>query len=295
MTRLLAPSTLSSLLETGTNALRLLTDGHSTVDLFGSSILVSTPPDSSLAPTLAAQAASILPFPPIRTFHRTLVTSPRATDTPRLIEGNRSLPPTETILENHLRFEVDFSSGYNPGFFADQRDNRTRLRSLHPRRLLNTFAHTCAFSVAAAAEGADTLSVDVSRASLARGRRNLTLNNIPEANHRLIAEDVQTLLARLARRGEQFDAIVLDPPTFGRGGGTKTFRFDRDLPALLKAAAAVAAPNATILVSTNSSSWPTARLRDAVSAALPAASIDAPPPPPDFAAAQPSTTLWATI
>jgi 23S rRNA (cytosine1962-C5)-methyltransferase len=296
MTGLLDRETLGALLANGTDTLRLLIDGHATVDLLGSSLLVSTPPGGDPHP-LASRAASILPAPPTRVFHRTLVTQPGASDSPRLVSGDASMPPTATVHENHLAFEVDFSSGYNPGFFADQRDNRAFLRSFladRPApRVLNTFAHTCAFTVAAAAEGASTLSVDVSKASLQRGRRNLALNPLPAANHRFITEDAPALLARLARRGETFDAIILDPPTFGRAGRHKTFRFERDLPTLLEAARAVAAPQAAILVSTNASSWPPARLAAAVSATLPEASIHALPPPPDFAAAPPSTTLWA--
>jgi 23S rRNA (cytosine1962-C5)-methyltransferase len=171
-----------------------------------------------------------------------------------LIHGNPA-SPKRIATERSLLFEVDFSLGYNPGLFTDQRANRVFLSDLAPKRLLNTFAHTCAFSVAAAASGAETLSVDISKSSLARGRRNFELNSLDTTGHRFVAEDVPTFLRRLAKRGEKFDAIILDPPTFGRGGGGKTFRFERDFPQLLADSLALSTPGASILLSTNCTSW----------------------------------------
>jgi 23S rRNA (cytosine1962-C5)-methyltransferase len=144
--------------------------------------------------------------------------------------------------------------------------------------------------------GALTSSVDVSKASLQRGRRNFELNHIAAKGHRFIAEDVPTYLRRLAKRGETFDAIILDPPTFGRGGSGKTFRFERDFGALLEAALAVSAPRAAILLSTNCSSWDANRLtataREIVSHTT---RFEAVPPPADFSASSPSATVWALL
>ncbi len=67
------------------------------------------------------------------------------------------------VTEAGVRYGLDFAGGLFRGLFIDQRENRARLRAWKPKRLLNTFAYTCSFSVVAALAGAETLSVDLSR------------------------------------------------------------------------------------------------------------------------------------
>src|SRR5204863_6937957 len=112
-------------------------------------------------------------------------------------------------------------------------------------------AYTCSFSVAAALAGAETISVDLSKKSLDRGRANFALNSIETTSHRFLADDVLDVLPRLARRGETFDAIILDPPTFSRGNKSRRFQVEKDLESLLVTALEVATPDARILLSTN--------------------------------------------
>ncbi len=140
-----------------------------------------------------------------------------------------------------MRYGLDFAGGYSAGLFIDQRANRARLRALKPKRLLNTFAYTCSFSVVAALAGAETLSVDLSRRSLTRGEENFQRNGLdPKAGHRFIADDVLAVLPRLARRGEKFDAIILDPPTFSRNQAGAAFQVQRDFDRLVTLALEVA-------------------------------------------------------
>jgi len=265
------------------------------IERFGGTALLSTRPESDPSQILIdlKEWSQESGWEPDRIFHRRLTLEPAEKDIPHLLRGDPSRSPREIVSENGLLYEVDFSSGYNPGLFPDQRANRSFLCSRNPRRVLNTFAHTCAFSVAAASVRAETLSVDISKSSLQRGRRNFELNQLPTDGHRFIAEDVPTFLRRLAKRGEKFDRILLDPPTFGRGGTGKTFRFERDFPALLESALALAAPDAEILLSTNSTTWDAQRLIIAAQAVLPR-TVDfvTVPPPPDFTTQSPSATVW---
>jgi 23S rRNA (cytosine1962-C5)-methyltransferase len=150
-----------------------------------------------------------------------------------------------------LRYEIDLSPGIAPGLFPDQRENRRHLASLRPTRLLNLFAHTCAFGVLAASVGAETLNIDSSARSLARGKNNYARNQLSGSSHRFWTEDVRKVLPRLARRGETFDAIILDPPTFSHGGRGRAFRIHRELEPLLLACLPLLAPQGSLLLSIN--------------------------------------------
>ena len=218
---------------------------------------------------------------------------------PVLIEGDSALPLTTIVEENGMRFGLDFGAGYSAGLFIDQRANRAFLRRSTPHRLLNTFAYTCSFSVAAALAGAETVSVDLSKKSLDRGRENFALNGLDVAAHRFFADDVLDVLPRLARKGETFDAIVLDPPTFSRGNKGRRFQVESDLEALLLAALEVAAPRAKILLSTNCTKLPRRALeniaRFALKATRRAADFHAEPPLPDIPADAAAQTLWLSL
>ena len=218
---------------------------------------------------------------------------------PVLLSGDPTLPLQTTAEENETRFGIDFAAGYSAGLFIDQRANRSFLRRSGVRRVLNTFAYTCSFSVVAALAGAETVSVDLSKTSLARGRENFSLNGLDTAQHRFLAEDVLDLLPRLGRRSETFDAIVLDPPTFSRGNKGRRFQVERDFEALLLAALEVAAPRARILLSTNCTRLPLRTLesiaRFALKAKRQAADLHREPPLPDVPAEFAPATLWLLL
>ncbi len=218
---------------------------------------------------------------------------------PMLLSGDPALPLMTVVEENGMQFALDFAAGYSAGLFIDQRANRARLRLGGVKRVLNTFAYTCSFSVAAALAGAATVNVDLSKKSLDRGRENFALNDLDPAPHRFIAGDVLELLPRLARRGETFDAIVLDPPTFSRGKNGRKFQVERDLEALFRAALEVAAPRARILLSTNCTRL-TRRALEAVArfglkTARRAGDFHAGPELPDIPAVFAPQTLWVEV
>ena len=287
--------------KSGTTAHRLACGEGWSIERFGQSALVSVKNENE-APELVTELlgrAVEWEWVPGRIFRRLLVREPGQDDVPVLMHvgsGSEEVSPIETVLESGLQYEVDFSASYSPGLFPDQRANRQFLRSRKPARVLNTFSYTCAFSVAAACEGAETTSVDVSKSSLQRGRRNFYLNSLATDGHRFIPEDVPTYLARLRRRGEKFDATILDPPTFGRGGAGKTFRVERDFGALLEAAIDLSCPGSAILLSTNFTGWGERELAELARDILPRGSkLHREPVPPDFFGDPPSATLWAML
>lgn len=157
------------------------------------------------------------------------------------------------ILENDIRYEISFQSGYSQGIFLDQRDNRAEVRSMMKPglRLLNTFAYTGAFSVAAAMAGAETTTLDLSQPYLDWAKRNFSHNGLDPAAHHYCKGDTFHWLRRFAKQGRRFDAIVLDPPTFSRDEKGKVFRVENDFGELAALAAQVLAPDGWMLCCTN--------------------------------------------
>jgi 23S rRNA (cytosine1962-C5)-methyltransferase len=98
---------------------------------------------------------------------------------------------------------------------------------------LNLFAYTGGASVALAAAGARVTHVDASRPAIGWARDNAALNGV--STIRWIHEDARRFVDRERRRGRQYDALLLDPPAYGRGPAGD-WQLDRDLPGLLEAA-----------------------------------------------------------
>ncbi len=156
---------------------------------------------------------------------------------PELVAGNAPDSPL-LVRENGLAFEIDTAAGYSCGLFLDQRDNRIRVHenSRPGRRVLNTFAYTCGFSVAAAAAGAETTSADLSGNYLDWGRRNFEHNQLDPTAHHFAKGDVFERLRFFAKKGILFHGIVLDPPTFSRSKESGAFRVEKDYGQLLQSA-----------------------------------------------------------
>jgi 23S rRNA (cytosine1962-C5)-methyltransferase len=125
-------------------------------------------------------------------------------------------PPAIVIAEDGARFEVDVRRGQKTGFFLDQRDNRRLVRALSAgATMLNLFAYTGGFSVHAALGGARRVTtVDLARPAIEAAARNFTLSGLDPAGHVFEAADAFEYLERAASRGDRFDVVVVDPPSF---------------------------------------------------------------------------------
>ena len=296
MTHWITDALLHNLEAEGTTACRVAMGRDFWIERFGASALISSRSDIGSLPEDLLTRAEEAGWALNRIFLRRLVREPGQLDVPTQIFGDPQASPREVVSESGLLYEIDFSASYSVGLFTDQRANREFLRARKPARLLNTFAYTCAFSLAAAHVGAETVSVDVSKSSLQRGRHNFELNGIAITSHRFVPEDVPAYLRRLAKRGEKFDAVILDPPTFGRAGSGKTFRVERDFCALLAATSEIVSLGGAILLSTNFSGWTTRDLISTASGILPPETrFQIVHPPPDFFGDTPSATVWALL
>lgn len=214
-------------------------------------------------------------------------------------------PPDLVVTENGVKFHVDLTGGLSTGLFTDQRDTRSLVcESAAGARVLNLFAYTCSFSVAAALGGAAaTTSVDLSQRALKRGHDNLVLNGVSGATHRLLRGDAGSFVGRARRRGDRFDLVILDPPSFGtlKGG---TFSVERDYAKVAADSLALLAPRGRFIAVTNHLGTSRTALhgivrRAAVSAGVRIDSVVDLPMPADYrfrpGGEEPTKTVLATL
>ena len=121
------------------------------------------------------------------------------------------------IREHEWNLALNIAEGHKTGFYLDQRDSRKKFadytRRLQFGRVLNCYCYTGGFTVAALAGGAqEVVSIDSSAPALAQAAANVALNGFAATRARFVDADVNASLRQAIERGEQFDAIVLDPP-----------------------------------------------------------------------------------
>ena len=135
------------------------------------------------------------------------------------------------ITENGLRYKVDFGKKQNSGLFLDMRYGRNWVREhAQGKRVLNLFAYTCGFSVAAIEGGADhVVNLDMARAALNRGRDNHHLNGHDLSRVSFLGHDLFKSWAKVTRMGP-YDLIIIDPPSFQKG----SFMLDKDYQRVLR-------------------------------------------------------------
>jgi 23S rRNA (cytosine1962-C5)-methyltransferase len=298
----ITPAVWSALTAEGTEAHRLGSASGMWLERFGEDLLLSYQSEGGRDAVLAELDArcAAYAFQPRRVFGKYLPQHAAERGAPLSLRGEPGLPLETEVLEAKIRYGLDFAVGYSAGLFIDQRANRAQVRRMKPARLLNTFAYTCSFSIVAALAGAETVSVDLSRRSLTRGEENFQRNGLdPKAGHRFIADDVLAVLPRLARRGEKFDVIIVDPPTFSRNQSGAAFQVQRDFDRLVGLALDVAAPGAKILLSVNHSEMRVADLERAARVALKMQSrsghFTPSAPLPDFPGGHGAKTIWLEL
>ena len=158
------------------------------------------------------------------------------------------LPDPCIISWEDLNFLVKPTASKHLGLFPEQAPNwlwiRDRIRERsgpHQRdgtapNVLNLFGYTGAATLAASAAGARVTHVDAARAMVNWCSGNARLSGLGEAPIRYIVEDALTFLLREIRRGMRYDAVIMDPPAFGRGKGGQLWKLSEHLPYLLATA-----------------------------------------------------------
>lgn len=153
------------------------------------------------------------------------------------------LPPW-TISLGPLSFELRCSPFGHLGIFAEQISNWNRIFQAIFKwkqavkgdrfRVLNLFAYTGGSTLAAAAAGAEVVHLDAAKNMISRAKRNAQLSGLEGAPIRWIAEDALRFVHREIRRESRYNAIILDPPSFGRGPRGEQWSFAKDLQELLQ-------------------------------------------------------------
>ncbi len=145
---------------------------------------------------------------------------------------NSKLPEQWTISWKDLKFIVKPMGFKHTGLFPEQAVNWSDISQLLKNanrkiKVLNLFAYSGAASVVCAKRGADVTHVDASKGMVELAKQNAKLNGID--NIRFLVDDCKKFIEREIRRGNSYDAIIMDPPSYGRGGNGQTWKLEDDL------------------------------------------------------------------
>ena len=151
----------------------------------------------------------------------------------------------QNVIENGLTFKLDIGRNQNNGLFLDMRCGRAWVKdNAHNKRVLNLFAYTCGFSVAAIEGGAEqVVNLDMAKAMLSRGRDNHRLNGHDLSRVSFLGHDIFKSWGKIKKYGP-YDLVIIDPPSFQKGSFALTKDYQRvlrRLPELLSASGQVLA------------------------------------------------------
>ncbi len=148
------------------------------------------------------------------------------------------LPESWVIGYGDLRFLIKPMGFKHTGLFPEQATNwdwfSALIREAHrPVKVLNLFAYTGGATVAAAAAGASVCHVDASRGMVAAAKENARLSGLADAPIRYIVDDCKKFMERELRRGNRYDAIIMDPPSYGRGPTGEVWKIEESIDAFV--------------------------------------------------------------
>lgn len=161
----------------------------------------------------------------------------------RWIKNNSKLPASWTIALEDIQFKIQPTDFGHLGIFPEQKffwrwlqdtiSEKKEKRS-SPIKVLNLFAYSGGVTLAAAAAGAHVCHLDASKGMVSWARENAELSKLHDAPIRWIVDDVMKFCQRELKRQNFYDAIVLDPPTFGRGAKNELFKIEELIVPLLE-------------------------------------------------------------
>ncbi len=154
-------------------------------------------------------------------------------------ENKTSVPSNWQIRYKDLTFNIKQMGFKHTGLFPEQAVNWEYMinkikNSNRKIKVLNLFAYTGGATVACAYAGADVVHVDSSKGMVSWAKENIVSSNLEDRYVRFIVDDCIKFVQREIRRGNKYDAIVMDPPSFGRGANGEVWNIEESLFPLIK-------------------------------------------------------------
>ena len=190
-------------------------------------------------------------------------------------EYTKTLPDSWTIQYRDLTFQVRPTGFKHTGLFPEQAVNWDWMRGLvkkapNPFRALNLFAYTGGATCALAAAGAEVVHVDAAKGMVAWAKENLALCGLGDKPVRFIVDDVMKFVLREQRRGRQYEGILMDPPSYGRGPGGEMWKIEENLYPLVAECCKLLSPEARFfLINSYTTGLAPTVLSNVLQAALP--------------------------
>jgi len=165
----------------------------------------------------------------------------------------KKTPESWVINYQDLKFNLKLMGFKHTGLFPEQAYNWNLIREKISNadreiNVLNLFAYTGAASVAALKEGASVVHVDSSRGMIDWAKENVKVNNLEDKPIRFLVDDVRKFVKREIRRGNKYDIIIMDPPSFGRGNKNEVWSIESDLAELIKDTSELLSDNPLLFV-----------------------------------------------
>ena len=158
--------------------------------------------------------------------------------------SQNSLPESWTVSYGDLTFLIKPMGFKHTGLFPEQAANWDWFSELiksaeRPIKVLNLFAYTGGATVAAAKAGASVCHVDASKGMVAQAKENARLSGLADAPIRYIVDDCKKFIEREIRRGNKYDGIIMDPPSYGRGPTGEVWKIEESIDSFVKLTAGV--------------------------------------------------------
>lgn len=150
----------------------------------------------------------------------------------------RSVPPVWNIRYGELTFRLKTMGFKHTGIFPEQAVNWDLVMGLirragRPVRVLNLFGYTGAATLACLSAGAEVCHVDASKGMVSWARENAAASGLSDRPARWLVDDCQKFVRREQRRGNTYDGIIMDPPSYGRGPGGEVWKLEEQIYALV--------------------------------------------------------------
>lgn len=168
-------------------------------------------------------------------------------------ENKKTTPEIWTISYEDIKFNLKMMGFKHTGIFPEQATNwdfiKSKIKSSNRKlKILNLFAYTGGATLAASSAGAEVCHVDASKGMVAWAKENAALSNMSDRPIRWIVDDCIKFVKREQRRGNKYDGIIMDPPSYGRGPNGEVWKLEERLFSLIEDCEKLLSDNASFFI-----------------------------------------------